>query len=110
MQEDYQNFEGSDEISYKGYTSKYLHHDQFAVQAFNDIIHKGGDPVAILNALKATDDYMGHEIAAHAEKLVVQIEADLEYDEEGRSFFKKEKILNLVFRVADFMRQLSKRI
>jgi nicotinic acid mononucleotide adenylyltransferase len=66
MQEDFQNFEGSDEISYKGYTTKYLHHDQYAGQAFNDLIHKGGDPVAILNALKATDDYMGHEIAAHA--------------------------------------------
>ena len=51
-----------------------------------------------------------HELGAYAEKLVGQIEADLDYDEEGKSFFRKEKILNLVFRVADFMRQLSKRI
>ena len=51
-----------------------------------------------------------HELGAHAEKLVDQIKADLEYDEEGKSFFKKEKILNLVFKVTDFMRQLSKRI
>ena len=50
------------------------------------------------------------KVGSHAEKLVGQIESDLEYDEEGKSFFKKEKILNLVFRVADFMRQLSKRI
>jgi hypothetical protein len=66
MNEDFQNIEGSDEISYKGYATKYLHHDQAAVQAFNDLIHKGGDPVAILNALKETDSYMSHEIAAHA--------------------------------------------
>jgi nicotinic acid mononucleotide adenylyltransferase len=65
MNEDYQNTEGKGEISYKGYTTKYLHHDEYAVQAFNDLIHKGGDPVAILNALKETDNYMSHEIAAH---------------------------------------------
>jgi hypothetical protein len=65
MNEDYQNTEGKGEITYKGYTTKYLHHDDYAVQAFNDLIHKGGDPVAILNALKETDNYMSHEIAAH---------------------------------------------
>jgi len=65
MNEDFQNTEGTGEISYKGYTTKYLHHDQAAGQAFNDLIHKGGDPVAILNALKETDSYMSHELAAH---------------------------------------------
>ncbi len=51
-----------------------------------------------------------HEIGQHAEKLVGQIESDLKYDEEGKSYIEKLSILNLVFRVADFMRQLSKRI
>ncbi len=51
-----------------------------------------------------------HELAEHAERLVGQIESELQYDEEGKSFFRKSSILNLVFRVADFMRQLSKRI
>jgi len=51
-----------------------------------------------------------HELAEQAEKLVSQIEKDIQYDENGRSFFPKEVILNLVFRVTDFMRFLSKRI
>jgi hypothetical protein len=51
-----------------------------------------------------------HELAEHAERLVGQIESELQYDEEGKSFFRKSSILNLVFRAADFMRQLSKRI
>ena len=51
-----------------------------------------------------------YELGEHAERLVGQIENDLQYDERGKSYFKKESILNLVFRVADFMRQLSKRI
>jgi hypothetical protein len=51
-----------------------------------------------------------HEIGQHAEKLVGQIESDLKYDEAGKSYIEKSSILNLVFRVADFMRQLSKRI
>ena len=51
-----------------------------------------------------------YELGEHAERLVGQIETDLQYDERGKSYFKKESILNLVFRVADFMRQLSKRI
>jgi len=51
-----------------------------------------------------------HELAEHAEKLVSQIEKDIQYDENGRAFFPKEVILNLVFRVTDFMRFLSKRI
>ena len=51
-----------------------------------------------------------HELAEHDEKLVSQIEKDIQYDENGRAFFPKEVILNLVFRVTDFMRFLSKRI
>ncbi len=51
-----------------------------------------------------------YEIGQQAEKLVGQIESDLRYDEAGKSYMEKPSILNLVFRVADFMRQLSKRI
>lgn len=51
-----------------------------------------------------------YELGEHAERLVGQIESDLRYDERGKSYFNKSSILNLVFRVADFMRQLSKRI
>lgn len=51
-----------------------------------------------------------HELGEHAERLVGVIEKELQYDEEGKSYFRKDQILNLVFRVADFMRQLSKRI
>ncbi len=50
------------------------------------------------------------ELGEHAERLVGQLESDLKYDEEGKSYIEKSSILNLVFRVADFMRMLSKRI
>lgn len=51
------------EISYKGYTTKNLHHSQDAASAFSVTIQRveNGiikDPVAVLNALKATDAYM----------------------------------------------------
>lgn len=49
-------------------------------------------------------------LIGHAERLIAQIEADLQYYETGKSYIKREAILNLVFRVTDFMRQLSKRI
>ncbi len=51
-----------------------------------------------------------HELGQGAERLVGQLEADLRYDEAGKSYIEKSSVLNLVFRVADFMRQLSKRI
>jgi hypothetical protein len=51
-----------------------------------------------------------YDLGEHAERLVGKIEADLQYDETGRSYLKREVVLNLVFRVTDFMRQLSKRI
>lgn len=51
-----------------------------------------------------------HELGEHAERLVGVIESELQYDERGKTYFRKDQILNLVFRVADFMRQLSKRI
>jgi phosphopantetheine adenylyltransferase len=51
------------EISYKGYTTKNLHHSADATKAFQSTIERANkgfvhDPVAILNALKATDAYM----------------------------------------------------
>lgn len=51
------------EISYKGYTTKNLHHSEDARKAFQMTIQrteegKITDPVAVLNALKATDTYM----------------------------------------------------
>lgn len=52
------------EITYKGYTTKNLHHSEDAARAFQTTIQRAEkgllkDPVAILNALKATDAYMG---------------------------------------------------
>ena len=51
------------EISFKGFTSSNLHHSADATKAFQDTIvkvNKGEikDPVAVLNALKATDTFM----------------------------------------------------
>ena len=52
------------EITYKGYTTKNLHHSADAAKAFQSTIERAdkglvpNDPVAILNALKATDTYM----------------------------------------------------
>jgi nicotinic acid mononucleotide adenylyltransferase len=48
------------EISFKGYTTKNLHHSGDAAKAFQATIERYGkhDPVAVLNALKATDTYM----------------------------------------------------
>lgn len=47
------------ELTYKGYTTKNLHHSEDAVKAFQLTIQRAHDPVAVLNALKATDTYMG---------------------------------------------------
>jgi hypothetical protein len=63
IQEDIQPGPAPEEITYKGYTTKNLHHSADAAKAFQDTIvradmHKH-DPVAVLNALKATDAYMG---------------------------------------------------
>ena len=47
------------QISYKGYTTKNFDRSEDAAKAFQDTIARDGDPVAILNAIKATDTYMG---------------------------------------------------
>ena len=48
------------EVSFKGFTTKNLHHSADATDAFMQTIQRQGDkdPVAVLNALKATDTYM----------------------------------------------------
>lgn len=63
IEEDIQPGPAPKEITYKGYTTKNFHHSEDAAKAFQDTIVRSGnlkhDPVAILNALKATDAYMG---------------------------------------------------
>lgn len=58
--EDIQPGYAPDEITFKGYTTKNLHHSADAAKAFQSTIERYGqhDPVAVLNALKATDTYM----------------------------------------------------
>lgn len=59
LKEDIQPGYAPSQITYKGYTTKNLDHSEDAVKAFRATILRDGDPVAILNALKATDFYMG---------------------------------------------------
>jgi hypothetical protein len=63
VQEDIPGGYAPKEISFKGYTTKNLHHSSDAAKAFQQTIAKyqGGlikDGVAVLNALKHTDEYM----------------------------------------------------
>ena len=60
VKEDIQPGYAPKEISFKGYTTKNLHHSGDATKAFQETIARFGqhDPVAVLNALKATDTYM----------------------------------------------------
>lgn len=58
VQEDIQPGPAPKEIKYKGYTTKWLHHSADATKAFQDTISRAKDPVAVLNAIKATDTYM----------------------------------------------------
>lgn len=63
IEEDIQPGPAPAEISYKGYTTKNFHHSADAAKAFQDTIERATthkhDPIAVLNALKATDTYMG---------------------------------------------------
>jgi nicotinic acid mononucleotide adenylyltransferase len=60
VKEDIQGGYAPAEITFKGYTTKNLHHSGNATKAFQSTIERYGnhDPVAVLNALKATDTYM----------------------------------------------------
>ena len=51
-----------------------------------------------------------HEIGQKAEQLVGLIEAELKYDEVGRSYLEHSAVMWLVFRVTKFMQHLAKRI
>ena len=57
--EDVQPGYAPEQISYKGYTTKNFNRSEDAAKAFQDTIQRDRDPVAILNAIKATDTYMG---------------------------------------------------
>lgn len=57
--EDIQPGYAPEQISYKGYNTKNFDRSEDAAKAFQDTIQRDGDPVAILNAIKATDTYMG---------------------------------------------------
>lgn len=61
IQEDIPTGYAPAEVTFKGYTTKNLHHSADAAKAFQMTIQRAGaaDPVAVLNALKATDTYMG---------------------------------------------------
>ena len=61
--EDVQPGYALEQISYKGYTTKNFNISEDAIKAFQDTISRDGDPVAILNAIKATDIYMGYTIS-----------------------------------------------
>lgn len=58
--EDIQPGYAPEEISFKGYTTKNLHHSEDAVKAFQGTIERYGksEPATVLSALKATDAYM----------------------------------------------------
>lgn len=64
LSEDIVGGEIPDEVTYKGYTTKNLHHSEDARRAFLSTIQRAGegkihdDSDAILHALKATDTYM----------------------------------------------------
>lgn len=59
VKEDVTQAETPDQITYKGYTTKNFNRSEDAKKAFIDTIKRSHDPVAILNAIKATDYYMG---------------------------------------------------
>jgi len=56
------------------------------------------------------DQVKDYEIGHQAEILIQEINAHLKHDEREKSYIEKQDVLKLVFRVTDFMRQLSKRI
>lgn len=64
VKEDVQPGYAPKEITYKGYTTKNLHHSEDATKAFQSTLQRAenglviNDPVAILNAIKHTDEYM----------------------------------------------------
>lgn len=83
ISEDIQPGPAPKEITFKGYTTQNLHHSADAAKAFQDTITRSEnglvqyDPVAILNALKATDTYMKlNDMHLEQGKAPDQIEVD----------------------------------
>jgi nicotinic acid mononucleotide adenylyltransferase len=67
LQEDYENPEDHNQVSWQGYTTKHFDLDTSVVDAFNTSIHSGdASAVDILHAMKEVDEYMGHLKAAIA--------------------------------------------
>lgn len=68
------------EITFGGYTTKNLHHSEDAARAFQQTIQRVGEshPRQVVNALKATDNYMGIN-DVHLERDKVPDEAELQY-------------------------------
>ena len=91
------------EITFKGYTTKNLHHSEDAIRAFIQTIKISGDhdPVSVLNALKATDIYMGIN-DKHLEQEQVPDEKDLNQWEDAH--MKAKQALE---RTGDFLHHLD---
>jgi len=91
------------EITFKGYTTKNLHHSEDAIRAFVQTIKISGDhdPVSVLNALKATDIYMGIN-DTHLEQGKVPDEKDLNQWEDAHL-----KAKNALERTGDFIHHLD---
>jgi hypothetical protein len=65
LAEDFENPEEHNQITFQGYTTKHFDQCPGAVDAFNNLIHKGiGEHKDVLTALMATDEYLAHEKAA----------------------------------------------
>ena len=91
------------EITFKGYTTKNFHHSEDAAKAFQQTIKNSGsaDPVSVLNALKATDDYMKIN-DSHLESGVAPDENDLKIWQEAH--LKAKQALE---RTGDFAHHLD---
>ena len=86
------------EISYKGYTTKNFHASEDAAKAFQATIDRTNDPVAVLNALKATDMYMGLNDKAATTTLSPkdQAEWDVAHEKARDSLIKTGEFLHHV--------------
>ena len=106
VEEDVQPGPAPEEISFKGYVTKNLHHSADATKAFQATIQRYNagqikDAVAILNALKATDTYMKVN-DYHLEQGEAPDQNDLEIWKDAHS--KARESLN---RVGEFMHHMD---
>lgn len=106
VEEDVQPGPAPEEISFKGYVSKNLHHSADATKAFQSTIQRYNagqikDAVAILNALKATDTYMKIN-DYHLEQGEAPDQQDLEVWKDSHN--KARESLN---RIGEFMHHMD---